>query len=193
MCSKRYLFEVTLIASAIILTFTSIEFFDYRRVNVDTSLVVDKSRGEKLTVKMNITFPRVPCYCQRNTFLDWWHLLIILSAVLSLDVMDISGETQRDVTHNILKARLTDAGVPVPNAFSGVLRNELDKLNEQKSPGYCGSCYGGTPPEGGCCNTCDQVRQSYVEKGWSFGNPEGIEQVNHELPVWQWDRLLIFF
>ena len=55
-------YKVTLIASAIILTFTSIEFFDYRRVNVDTSLIVDKSRGERLTVKMNVTFPRVPCY-----------------------------------------------------------------------------------------------------------------------------------
>ena len=40
----------------------TIEFFDYRRVNVDTSIVVDKSRGEKLTVHMDITFPHVPCY-----------------------------------------------------------------------------------------------------------------------------------
>lgn len=153
---------LTLIAFAIILTFTSIEFFDYRRVNVDTSLVVNKSRGAKLTVKMNTTFPRVPCY------------------LLSIDVMDISGAAQRDVTHNIRKTRLTDAGVPVPNASSGELRNELDKLNEQNAQGYCGSCYGGTPPEGGCCNTCDQVRQAYVEKGWSFTNPDGIEQCINE-------------
>jgi hypothetical protein len=53
---------VSLLAAAIILSFTTIEFFDYRRVSVDTSIVVDKSRGEKLTVKMNVTFPRVPCY-----------------------------------------------------------------------------------------------------------------------------------
>ncbi|KIM89157.1 hypothetical protein PILCRDRAFT_213744 [Piloderma croceum F 1598] len=153
---------LTLVAAAIILTFTSIEFFDYRRINVDTSLLVDKSRGERLTVKMNITFPRVPCY------------------LLSLDVMDISGETQRDVTHNILKTRLTDAGVPVPTTGSAELRNEIDKLNEQKAKDYCGSCYGGDPPEGGCCNTCDQVRQAYVNKGWSFGNPDGIEQCVNE-------------
>ena len=38
------------------------EFIDYRRVYTDTSIVVDKSRGAKLTVNMNITFPRVPCY-----------------------------------------------------------------------------------------------------------------------------------
>jgi hypothetical protein len=53
---------VTLLSAAIILTFTMIEFFDYRRINVDTSIVVDKSRGEKLTVHMGITFPHVPCY-----------------------------------------------------------------------------------------------------------------------------------
>ena len=111
--------------------------------------------------------------------------LIILFAVLSLDVMDISGEAQRDVSHNMLKVRLTDTGEPVPNAVSGELRNELDKLNEQKAPNYCGSCYGGEPPEGGCCNTCDQVREAYVEKGWSFSNPEGIEQVCREISVWQ--------
>jgi hypothetical protein len=38
--------------------------------------LVDKSRGEKLVVNMNITFPRVPCY------------------LLSVDIMDISGEHQ---------------------------------------------------------------------------------------------------
>ena len=103
--------------------------------------------------------------------------------VLSLDVMDISGETQRDISHNILKTRLTDVGVPVPDSVSGELRNELDKLNEQKAKDYCGSCYGGTPPEGGCCNTCDQVRQAYVDKGWSFGNPDAIEQVSSEIRV----------
>ena len=53
---------VTLISAAIILAFTTMEFFDYRRVGMDTSIVVDKSRGQALTVWLNVTFPRVPCY-----------------------------------------------------------------------------------------------------------------------------------
>jgi hypothetical protein len=53
---------VTMLSAAIILAFTTIEFVDYRRVHVDSSVVVDKSRGQKLVVNMNITFPRVPCY-----------------------------------------------------------------------------------------------------------------------------------
>lgn len=53
---------MTILSAAIILAFSTMEFVDYRRVYTDTSIVVDKSRGEKLTVNMNITFPRVPCY-----------------------------------------------------------------------------------------------------------------------------------
>jgi endoplasmic reticulum-Golgi intermediate compartment protein 3 len=29
---------------------------------MDTSIVVDKSRGQALTVWLNVTFPRIPCY-----------------------------------------------------------------------------------------------------------------------------------
>ncbi|KAH7912553.1 Sec1 family-domain-containing protein [Hygrophoropsis aurantiaca] len=153
---------LTILAAAIILAFTTMEFFDYRRVGVDTSIVVDRSRGQKLSVRLNVTFPRVPCY------------------LLSLDIMDISGEQQRDVSHNMLKKRLDHNGQQVQGARMGELRNEIDKLAEQRSQGYCGSCYGGQEPESGCCNSCEDVRQAYVNKGWSFGNPDGIEQCKQE-------------
>lgn len=97
--------------------------------------------------------------------------------VLSLDVMDISGELQRDVSHNVLKVRIDENGVMVPNSYSAELRNDVDKMNEVQSDTYCGSCYGGLEPEGGCCNTCDSVRTAYVNRGWSFTNPDAIEQV----------------
>lgn len=100
-----------------------------------------------------------------------------MAAVLSLDVIDISGELQRDISHNIIKTRLTETGTVVPGSQKGELRNDIDKLNEQRASGYCGSCYGGEPPEGGCCNSCDSVREAYTQKGWSFGNPSSIEQV----------------
>ena len=103
--------------------------------------------------------------------------------MLSLDVMDISGESQRDISHHIIKTRLTSTGEVVPNSQVAELRNELDKLNEQRSDGYCGSCYGGHAPPSGCCNTCDSVREAYVAKGWSFSNPGAIEQVRYHLFV----------
>jgi len=153
---------LTLISAAIILAFTTMEFMDYRRITIDTSIVVDKSRGEKLTVNMNITFPRVPCY------------------LLSLDVMDISGELQRDVSHNILKMRLDSQGIVVPNSATTDLRNDVEKMSVTKDPNYCGSCYGGLEPASGCCNTCEDVRSAYVNRGWSFSNPDAIDQCKNE-------------
>lgn len=101
-----------------------------------------------------------------------------MSLVLSLDVMDISGEQQRDISHNIAKKRLTKTGIDVSGQRGGDLRNEIDKLAEKRGSGYCGSCYGGVEPESGCCNTCEEVRQAYTDKGWSFGNPDEIEQAS---------------
>jgi hypothetical protein len=45
--------------------------------------------GEKMEISMNITFPRVPCQ------------------LLTLDVMDVSGEIQMGVVHGVNKVRLT--------------------------------------------------------------------------------------
>lgn len=91
--------------------------------------------------------------------------------------MDISGETQRDLTHNILKARLDPQGIRILSAVSAELKNDIEKMESSKDPSYCGSCYGGLEPESGCCNTCEEVRTAYVNRGWSFSNPDAIEQV----------------
>lgn len=101
--------------------------------------------------------------------------------MVSVDVMDISGELQRDISHNVLKLRLDHNGAPVPNSHSAELQNDLEKIHGTKKDGYCGSCYGGVEPESGCCNTCDEVREAYVNRGWSFNQPELIEQVRRGL------------
>lgn len=53
---------VTFISLSIILTSVMLEFIDYRRIHLEPSIIVDRSRGEKLVIEMDITFPRVPCY-----------------------------------------------------------------------------------------------------------------------------------
>jgi len=105
------------------------------------------------------------------------HLIPFNDAVLSLDLMDISGENQRDISHNIIKVRLDQTGAIVPNSFSADLRNDVDKMNEAKTADHCGSCYGGLEPASGCCNSCEDVRQAYINRGWSFSNPDAIDQV----------------
>ncbi|GAA6017482.1 hypothetical protein JCM10207_008242 [Rhodosporidiobolus poonsookiae] len=154
---------LTLASLTLILALTLYEFIDYRRVHMDPSIVVDKTRGEKLVVNLNISFPRVPCY------------------LLSVDIMDISGEHQNDVNHDLTKTRISPEGKFVDEARKGKeLTGDAERIARQKAEGYCGTCYGGTPPTDGpnpgCCNTCDEVRESYVRRGWSFVNPDSVEQ-----------------
>jgi endoplasmic reticulum-Golgi intermediate compartment protein 3 len=79
---------VTLFSILVVFWLTWGEWADYRRLVVKPELIVDKSRGEKMEIHMNITFPRVPC------------------ELLTLDVMDVSGEVQSGIAHGVSKLRL---------------------------------------------------------------------------------------
>lgn len=148
---------ITLVSALLIVVLTIGEFVDYRTVHLRPSLEVDRSRGEKLTVNMNVTFPRVPCY------------------LLSLDVMDISGEHVNDIQHDIERTRLThDGKMVMPGQKS--LKGEAARIAATRGKDYCGDCYGGQPPASGCCNSCDEVREAYVRKGWSFTDPDHVDQ-----------------
>jgi hypothetical protein len=80
---------VTLSSLFIILWLIWGEWADYRRIVVKPELIVDKGRGEKMEIHLNITFPTVPC------------------ELLTLDVMDVSGEVQAGVISGVNKIRLT--------------------------------------------------------------------------------------
>ncbi|KAN0060602.1 ER-derived vesicles protein erv46 [Thecaphora frezii] len=153
---------ITLISTVLIVVLTIGEFVDYRTVHLKPSLEVDRSRGEKLTVNMNITFPRVPCY------------------LVSLDVMDISGEHQSDIKHDIERIRVNADGVPVESGTKKGLTGDAARIAKTRGKDYCGSCYGGISPANGCCNTCDEVREAYVRKGWSFSDPDHVDQCVEE-------------
>ena len=120
-----------------------------------------------MEIALNITFPRIPC------------------ELLSLDVMDVSGEQQTGVVHGVNKVRLSS------QAEGGIiLDTEALKLHDATNvavhldPNYCGQCYGASAPANaqkpGCCNTCDEVRDAYAGKGWAFGRGENVEQCERE-------------
>lgn len=153
---------VTFLSFSIILASIMIEFIDYRRVTLEPTIIVDRSRGEKLEIDLDITFPRVPCF------------------LLSLDVMDISGERQNDITHDMAKHRLSSTGQELEVTRTGQLKGEAERAAQNRDPNYCGSCYGAQAPESGCCNSCDDVRKAYSESGWQFPNPSTIEQCVEE-------------
>ncbi|CAI4216640.1 unnamed protein product [Parascedosporium putredinis] len=143
---------VTIVSLLVVLYLAWGEWSDYRTVVIHPELIVDKGRGERMEIHLNVTFPHVPC------------------ELLTLDVMDVSGEQQHGIMHGINKLRLK------PSAEGGgVIDIKALNLREEKdvavhlAPDYCG-----------CCNTCEEVRDAYVRSGWAFGSGERIEQCERE-------------
>ena len=95
--------------------------------------------------------------------------------MLSLDVMDASGEVQTDVASTMFKTRLDTDGRVIDTATLDV------GFNYDPPPAeYCGPCYGGKPPNGDCCNTCQDVRDGYQANGWALTDYNAIEQCVRE-------------
>jgi hypothetical protein len=169
----------------IIVLFIS-ELTYYLSVEKVDHLFVDTSRGEKLQINFDVTFPRIPC------------------SLLSVDAMDVSGSHQLDVSHHITKKSLDSSGNPLGVEVKQELGHSLKEsdvtglkddhhtdpatgqavkaeppVDKTKLPGYCGSCYGAQEYEGQCCNTCDDVKTVYRKKGWAVSNLGTIEQCEH--------------
>ncbi|KAJ9139084.1 DUF1692-domain-containing protein [Pleurostoma richardsiae] len=158
---------VTIVSLIVVLYLAWGEWLDYRRVEIHPELIVDKGRGERMEIHLNITFPKLPC------------------ELLTLDVMDVSGEQQHGVQHGVNKVRLRPesegGGVIDVKALS---LHEPDESAKHLDPDYCGPCYGAPSPsnaqKAGCCNTCDEVREAYAQASWAFGKGENVEQCLRE-------------
>jgi hypothetical protein len=104
---------------------------------------------------------------------------------ISVDAMDISGDTHLDVEHEIYKQRMDSRGKiliehdPIQHQV-----NPSEKISQKDDSGananndgtpQCGSCYGAEDEHTKCCNTCSEVREAYKTKGWAI-NTETVEQ-----------------
>ncbi|KAI1260083.1 DUF1692-domain-containing protein [Xylariaceae sp. FL1019] len=158
---------VTIVSLIVVLYLAWGEWSDYRRIVIHPELIVDKGRGERMEIHMNVTFPKLPC------------------ELLTLDVMDVSGEQQHGVLHGVKKVRLQPAnqGGAVIDTTALALHSK-DESAAHLDPDYCGGCYGApSPPNAakpGCCNSCDEVREAYAQASWAFGRGEGVEQCQRE-------------
>jgi len=178
---------ISLTAIVLILLLFFSELSLYLSVETVDHLVVDVSRGEKLRINFDITFPHIPC------------------SLLSLDAMDVAGAHQLDVDHHIIKRPLDKFGNVIGQGEKHELGHTLKeedvkeyaaKLNNSdgappppppepvtppkfdptKVPGYCGPCYGAELRPGQCCNTCDDVRDAYRARGWALAALNTMEQ-----------------
>ena len=99
---------------------------------------------------------------------------------MSIDAIDVSGEQQKDLEHNLFKKRFDDKGQPIDtNITKGDLGDKskevMQALNDtatEKEEDKCGSCYGAERPDNPCCKTCDDIKVAYKRRGNIF---EGVE------------------
>ncbi|GAB1606338.1 Hypothetical predicted protein [Argonauta hians] len=157
---------VTVISSVLMFALFISELNFYLTKEIHPELFVDTSRGHKILIHLDITFPRLPC------------------TLLSIDAMDASGEQQIDVEHSLFKRRMDLEGNPISDTVQKQAIGSKNTTTENPDkavldPNRCESCYGAEPMEGSCCNTCDQVREAYRKKGWAF-KPREVSQCQRE-------------
>ncbi|KAM7516803.1 hypothetical protein LguiA_006386 [Lonicera macranthoides] len=159
---------ITLTSSIVMLFLFISELSLYLHTVTETKLVVDTSRGEKLRINFDVTFPAVRC------------------SVLSLDAMDISGEQQFDIRHDIFKKRIDPHGNVIEERQGGIGSPKIDRPLQkhggrlEHNETYCGSCFGAEAAGHDCCNSCEDVREAYRKKGWAMSNPDLIDQCKRE-------------
>lgn len=126
-------------------------------------MFIDAELGGDMEVRVNVTFPYVPC------------------DLITLDAMDAFGVFAGGVEESTVKTRIDAAsGQPISQARKlvdekRVMTKAIDPDGAEKE--NCPSCYGAERDPGECCYTCEEVRQAYARKGWSFNVDDiSIEQ-----------------
>ncbi|KAK8558779.1 hypothetical protein V6N13_098417 [Hibiscus sabdariffa] len=159
---------ITLVSSLAILLLVFSEFKSYLHTVTETKLLVDTSRGETFHINFDVTFPAIPC------------------TLLSVDTMDISGEQHLDIKHDIIKKRINDRGDVIESRPDGIGAPKIEKPLQrhggrlEKNETYCGSCFGAEQSDDDCCNSCEEVRDRYRQKGWAVTNEDLIDQCKRE-------------
>ncbi|KAG1152174.1 hypothetical protein G6F37_005747 [Rhizopus arrhizus] len=155
---------VTIISGLCILILVLFETAQYLTPIMKPEILVDGGNMEKLPIKFDITFPHLPCY------------------MLSLDIMDESGEHISSYDHDVYKERLDPNGEVITAEKSNDLSNSQAKNarehNMNVPDDYCGSCYG-AKGSNECCNTCEEIQNAYSELGWNV-DPDNFEQCIRE-------------
>ncbi|KAA0167952.1 hypothetical protein FNF31_00165 [Cafeteria roenbergensis] len=145
------------VAMTVVLLLLLSEVVNYMTVTEEHHVRVDPTVGQKLRIEFDVTFHALHC------------------GQVNLDAMDVTGEQQEPEDHAIFKARIGKDGKPVGSKFTHLLPWERQMADLQAEEAlvpkdYCGSCYGAESAERKCCNTCEDVKAAYIDKGWNAGS-----------------------
>lgn len=172
----------------------------YLKTHVKHDLYVDNGRGETMRINVDVFFPNLSCGSLGLDVMD-------VSGETHLDVVD---HEMRKIRYDRYGVKLADAlndeqgkeEVVNEKAFdsnetetaSSLRKNKTKKMAKELIPRYmedgktkyCGSCYGADVSganrgrEQRCCQTCEEVREAYIEVGWAFTGASSMEQCKRE-------------
>jgi endoplasmic reticulum-Golgi intermediate compartment protein 3 len=149
---------VSVIALIVCLLLIAAELYSYLVPQQKEHMAVDPVVEDRMRINFDMTFHSLPC------------------SEANIDAMDVAGEQQNGLDTNILKTRLDPQGKPIGTSYTLELeqaRKAQAAAQAHPSPlpaGYCGSCYGADSAPNQCCNTCDEVRAAYADKGWDVAS-----------------------
>uniref|UniRef100_A0A9J2PJN9 Endoplasmic reticulum-Golgi intermediate compartment protein 3 n=1 Tax=Ascaris lumbricoides TaxID=6252 RepID=A0A9J2PJN9_ASCLU len=150
---------VTLLSTLVIVVLFVSETISFLSTDVVEQLFVDStSADQRLDVNFDVTFTKLPC------------------AMVTVDVMDVSGDNQDDVQDDVYKQRLDQQGNNITGQAAvrlGVNVNTSTPASQLTTEPKCGSCYGASDR---CCNTCEDVKEAYSARGWQMLDIESVEQ-----------------
>lgn len=146
----------------LVLVLVCSETYEFMTAPTKEHLVVDTSLGEKLNITIDLTFHALTC------------------ADVHVDAMDVAGDNQMQVEHNMLKQRLSAEGQPIGFPFledpTDFESKRAGALAAASPSDYCGSCFDASTARGkdkgaspSCCNSCEDVLAAYRSQRLALG------------------------
>lgn len=146
---QNFLHLVSLAGLALITILLLFELRSFMTPHYQEHMVVDTTiLSDKLTINVNITFHALSCN------------------EAHLDVMDVAGDNQLNVEHDMSKQRLDKHGRRIGKSGIEIIGEGKLPIPNDLPPDYCGSCYGAETLTRKCCNTCDDLLRAYQEHQW---------------------------
>jgi len=153
---------------------------------------VNATTSKGLEMEFDITFPKIPCALlsisaedptgqQQSLHIDTKHRL--WKHRLTKDG-ELIGHRSKIELGNTLQSE-GHVEEYATNRKIQFVKDKQQQLQRQAQPGeenyydddevVCGSCYG-AGEDGECCNTCDDVKNAYIRKGWAFTPNMDVKQ-----------------